>query len=73
MLKNITLSAEEATIQQARQQAAREHRSLSDAFREWLSSYARRQAAGEKYDRLMEKLPYVRPGGKFTREEMNER
>ncbi len=73
MLKNITLSAEEALIARAREQAAREKRSLNLAFREWLQRYAAQERAAESYDELMKRLGYARAGRKFTREEMNER
>jgi hypothetical protein len=35
MMKNITLSADESTIEQARKRAMAEHTTLNDLFRSW--------------------------------------
>ncbi len=79
MLKNITLSADEALIREARRQAALQNTTLNALFREWLEKYtseqdadARRLAAA-RYDEWMQQLSHVNAGRKFTREEMNER
>ena len=72
-MKNITLSADEFLIQQARQRAAKENRSLNDLFREWLAQYVSQPHAAEKYSEVMAQLSHVQAGGSFTREEMNER
>ena len=79
MLKNITLSADEALIREARRQAALRNTTLNALFREWLERFvtqqdeeARRQAAA-RYDELMRQLSHVNAGRKFTREELNER
>ncbi|MBW2594123.1 MAG: hypothetical protein JRE58_14210 [Deltaproteobacteria bacterium] len=72
-MRNITLSADEILINQARQKAAQEKTSLNKLFREWMSQYANRDNAGNSYDSLMESLSTVKSGKKFTREEMNER
>ncbi|HEX4277265.1 MAG TPA: hypothetical protein VHZ74_18035 [Bryobacteraceae bacterium] len=72
-MRNVTLSADECLIDQARQVARSQHKTLNQAFREWLESYARPESAVEKYDALMKRLSYVNAGRKFTREEMNER
>lgn len=73
-MRNITLSAEDHLIERARQTARSEHRTLNEAFREWLEQYTARSGDVEAYDRLMERLRgTVVAGRKFTREEMNER
>jgi ferric-dicitrate binding protein FerR (iron transport regulator) len=72
-MKNITLSADEQLIDQARRMAQSQHKTLNQAFREWLESYVRPESAVERYEALMKDLKYVRAGRKFTREEMNER
>ncbi|MBE7560325.1 hypothetical protein HS125_15835 [bacterium] len=72
-MKNITLSAEERLIREAREKARRENRTLNQAFREWLSQYTGAEQQARQFRRLMEELSYVRPGRKLTREEMNER
>lgn len=73
MLKNITLSADEAIIEQARKRATSEHTTLNDLFRAWLTRYASQPGAADQYERLMVRLGHVQSGGKFSREEMNER
>jgi hypothetical protein len=73
MQKNITLNAEESLIERAREVAARQHRSLNAAFREWLLRYTGADRAKDGYDQLMEKLSHVELGRSFSREEMNER
>lgn len=74
IMKNITLSADDSLIEQARQTARAQHKTLNQAFREWLEQYARPESdrVGE-YDALMKRLSYVKAGRKFTRQEMNER
>ena len=73
MVRNVTFSAEECLLGAARRKAARERRSLNEAFREWLSRYVERDSAPEQFDRLMDRLRYVRSGRRFSRAEMNER
>ena len=73
MLKNITLSADEALIREARRQAALHNTTLNELFREWLERYVARQDSLARYEELMGRLSHVSAGRKFTREEMNER
>lgn len=72
-MKNITLSADEFLIQQARVRAASENRSLNDLFREWLAQYVSQPQAAQKYIELMTQLNHVQASGPYTRDEMNER
>jgi len=74
-MKNITLSANESLIEQARAVARSERRTLNAAFREWLEQYASRRAGrGAAFRALMQRLKHVDSGGRhFTRDEMNER
>ena len=73
MLKNITLSADENLIEQARHQATVSNRTLNELFREWLEQYVTQPKAAEQYEQLMERLSYAQAGKHFTREELNER
>ncbi|MFO7681376.1 MAG: hypothetical protein R6X34_15125 [Chloroflexota bacterium] len=73
MIKNITLSADDALIEQARWQAAVEKTTLNQLFREWLTRYVAQANAPEQYDALMAQLDHIQSGGPFSREEMNER
>jgi hypothetical protein len=72
-MKNITLSAEESLIEQARLVARSRHQTLNAAFREWLEQYAAQAGAGAAVDALMRRLKHVRSAGPYTRDEMNER
>jgi hypothetical protein len=73
MLKNITLSADEALIREARRQAALQNTTLNALFREWLERFVTQQDVVIQYQDLMRRLSHVNAGRKFTREEMNER
>ncbi len=73
MLKNITLSAEGSLIKKAREKAQKEHTTLNASFRQWLKQFANYSVKSDDYNQIMESLKYVKPGGKFTRDEMNER
>ncbi len=72
-MKNITLSADEDLIEQARLVARAQRKTLNAAFREWLVHYAARSGSGQEVDSLMKSLHHVRAGRHFTRDEMNER
>jgi hypothetical protein len=72
-VKNITLSAEESLIEQARKTAADQNTTLNAAFREWLQQYSGRQRWLQEYDALMERTKYFKVDRKYTRDEMNER
>jgi len=73
MIKNVTLSAEERLVEEARAKADREKRSLNALFREWLEQYVGRENAAESYAELMRRLDYAASGRPFAREELNER
>ncbi len=73
MTKNITLSADESVIEEARKRAMEEHTSLNEVFRDWLYRYAHGHKSANNYNLIMEKLSYAEAGRNFTREEMNER
>lgn len=72
-MKNVTLSADAALIERAREKAARDNMSLNAAFRQWLERYVGqgRQVAG--YEALMDDLGYADAGRSFTRDERHER
>ena len=72
-MKNVTLSADESLIEQARLVARSQHKTLNAAFREWLEQYATQAGGGAAVDALMRRLRHVRSAGPYTREEMNER
>jgi hypothetical protein len=73
IVKNITLSADEHLIEEARQVARDQHTTLNAAFREWLTEFSARQTRMQEYDAFMEKMKDFKIDRKYTREEMNER
>ncbi len=73
MLKNVTLSAEENLIRQARKSAQQEHTTLNAMFRQWLTRYVRQKQSATDYESLMQDLSYARAGQSYSRDEMNER
>lgn len=72
-MKNITLSADEHLIEQARTIARAQHKTLNALFREWLEEYTARAGNGAEVKALMKKLRHVNAARHFTRDEMNER
>ncbi|HXW94030.1 MAG TPA: hypothetical protein VEK33_25995 [Terriglobales bacterium] len=72
-MKNITLSADENLIEQARLIAKAQRKTLNAAFREWLEHFTGQSGSGREFDSLMKRLKHVRAGRRFTRGEMNER
>jgi predicted transcriptional regulator len=72
-VKNITLSADEDLIEQARQVARAQRKTLNAAFREWLLQFTAQAGNAQEVDALMRRLRHVNAGRRFTRDEMNER
>jgi len=72
-MKNVTLSADENLIEQARLVARSRRTTLNVAFREWLEQYAAQEGAGAAVEALMRRLKHIRSAGPYTRDEMNER
>jgi len=72
-VKNITLSADEDLIEQARLVARSQHTTLNAAFREWLVRFTRQSGNVQEFDALMRRLRHVNAGRRFSRDEMNER
>jgi hypothetical protein len=72
-MKNITLSADEALIKEARRRARNENTSLYELFREWLACYVSEPQACDRYLELMDRLGHVKVGETFHRDELNNR
>jgi len=72
-MKNVTLSADEDLIEQARLVARSQRKTLNAAFREWLLQFTARSGNGQEVDSLMKRLRHVNASRHFTRDEMNER
>ena len=72
-MKNVTLSADEHLLEQARLIAKSRHKTLKALFREWLEEMTARSGSVQEYDALMKRLKHVQAGRHVTRDEMNER
>jgi predicted transcriptional regulator len=72
-MRNITLSADEQLIEQARLLAKSQHKTLNAMFREWLEQFTAQSGGALEFDALMKRLRHVEAGRHFTRDEMNER
>jgi hypothetical protein len=72
-MKNVTLSAGEDLIENARAIARAQDRTLNDAFREWLTRFTASDGAAYSYRTLMKQMRYVDAGGSWTRDQLNER
>lgn len=72
-MKNVTLSADENLIEQARLVAQARRTTLNAAFREWLEQYAAHSGSAVAIDSLMRRLKHVEASGPYSRDEMNER
>jgi hypothetical protein len=72
-MKNITLSADEQLIEQARLLAKSRHKTLNAVFREWLEQFTALGGNAQEFDALMKRLKHVQAGRRFSRDEMNER
>jgi putative intracellular protease/amidase len=74
LVKNITLSADEALIEAARARARSEQTTLNEAFRHWLAGYARTDERLQRYEAAMAEVRgRLKVGRKLSREAMNER
>ena len=73
MNKNITFTANDNLIQQARRRAMEDNTSLNRLFRQWLRQYISQPTAADQFEMLMNRLGHVQAGRVFSREEMNER
>lgn len=74
-MKNITFSADERRIEEARQRAREQNTTLNEAFRAWLEEYSGRAERVRRALRTLDRIQgKANSGGrKFTRDEMNER
>ena len=72
-MKNVTLSADEDLIEQARMVARSQRKTLNAAFREWLLQFTAQAGNGQEVNSLMKRLRHINAGRHFTRDEMNER
>jgi hypothetical protein len=73
LVKNITLSADEHLIEEARRVAVEQHTTLNAAFREWLEQFSGRARRAREFDEFFARTAYVQADRKYTRDELNER
>jgi hypothetical protein len=73
LVKNITLSADEHLIEEARRVAGEQHTTLNAAFREWLEQFSGRARKMREFDEFFERTKYFSVDRKYTRDELNER
>ncbi|MES2943837.1 MAG: hypothetical protein V4772_13290 [Pseudomonadota bacterium] len=75
-MRNITLSAADTLIDQAREKTRAKGVTLNDEFRQWLASYVQEQSAQDailRFRAVMQALPALDAGRSFSRDEMNKR
>ena len=72
-MKNVTFSADEDLIEQAREEARARKTTLNALFRDWLAELAQRDKRRQQVGAVLEEMARYNAGGKFSREEMNER
>jgi FMN phosphatase YigB (HAD superfamily) len=72
-MKNVTFSADETLIEQAREEARARKTTLNALFREWLEDLAQRDKRRQRVEAVFEEMTDYDAGGKFSREQMNER
>jgi hypothetical protein len=72
-MKNVTLSADEDLIEKARAIARSRRSTLNADFREWLQHYTAAETSVRDFDNFMKNLRHVNAGGRFSRDELNER
>lgn len=73
-MKSVTLSADEAPIEAARNPARAEHTTLNDAFRQGLPSFAHTDERLQRYEAAIAQVRgRLTMGSKLSRDELNER
>jgi hypothetical protein len=73
-MKNITFSADERLIEEARERARERHTTLNEEFRRWLSEYAGCEDRKERVMQAIQELQKtVKTEGPFLRDELNAR
>ena len=72
-MTNVTLSADEHLIEQARLVAKSQNKTLNAAFHEWLLQYTAQAGDPWAFKSLMTRLVHIRPGRRFKRDELDAR
>jgi hypothetical protein len=72
-METITVTADRATIEDARRAAEAENRTLDEVVGELLAKYAAGAERVRRFDAVLDQMKGIKTGGPFSREEMNER
>jgi hypothetical protein len=72
-MKKITFSVQDDLLERAKTIARSQRRTLNAAFREWLKDYTSRAGDVRAHLALMERLKHIDSGGRYSRDELNER
>lgn len=73
-MRNITFSADERLIEEARELAHQKKTTLNEEFRHWLSDYVGRRERADRVMRAIRELQgTIKLNPPYTREELNER
>jgi hypothetical protein len=71
-METITLTVDRSVLETAQRVAEEQHTTREAVLCEWLHRSAGVERV-RRYDALMDRLEYVKAGGPYTRDEMNER
>jgi len=74
-MNNITLSADKAVIEKARETFKQRGTTINAEFRKWLNTQTENDGKRrrEEYEKVMKTMPSLDIGRRLTRDEMNER
>jgi hypothetical protein len=72
-METITLTIDKSVIDAAQRVADEQQVTREAVLNEWLTRHVLGEERVQNYRQLMDRLKHVNSGGKFTREEMNER
>jgi hypothetical protein len=73
-MKNITFSADERLIEEARAEARKRNTTLNEEFRRWLEGYVDRQAKARRaMETIRDLQKTIHLKGPFPRDELNAR
>ena len=72
-METITLAVDKTVLEEAQRVAEMQKVTREVVLNDWLTRHVSGEERVRSYRKLMESLKHVNSGGKFTREEMNER
>ncbi len=72
-METISLTVDKSVLDVAQRKAEEHHTTRDAVLNDWLARLALGTERVKKFDGMMARMKHVNSGGKFTREEMNER